>query len=948
MPTADFPGINERLGTMIGPYKLMEKIGEGGFGLVFVAEQTEPVKRKVALKVIKPGMDSKQVIARFEAERQALAMMDHPNIARVLDAGTTETGRPYFVMELVRGIPITDYCDQNHLTPAERLELFVSVCHAIQHAHQKGIIHRDIKPSNVLVTSHDGKPVAKVIDFGVAKAIHQHLTERSIYTQFAQMIGTPLYMSPEQAEMSGLDIDTRSDIYSLGVLLYELLTGSTPLERKRLAQAAYDEIRRAIREEDPQRPSDRLSTSETLPSLAASRKTEPARLSRMLKGELDCIVLKALEKDRTRRYETASGFARDIQRYLSDEVVEARPASTGYRLRKFIARNKGQVIAALIVFLALLAGIGGTTGGLIEAKRQELIAREEAEAKEHARRAEAEQRSIAEEHRTKAEQAKVQVETALQESNEARRQSDAVTSYLVKLLRSADPRMNGRDVRLADLLDRAPVELDANFPDSPKIKAQLLTAIGHTYEGLSLFANGAAMHEKALPLRLSVLGRDHPDTLNTMMHLADCYRASGRIEKAVALAKETFDLQTAKQGPNHAETLMTAAVLGNAYRTAGRMDEAIQLFEDSLKCCKHHFGTGENVTMKTMNDLAVAYRVAERFPEAVSLLKEALDAHSAKWGPDHLETLTVANNLAHAYRFAGQPNETVRLLEPCLKRCQNRLGADHPTTLSTMNNLAMGYQAIGRLPEAVSLFNKTLPLMEAKLGPDDLETLTLTVNLSETFFAARQPELALPKLNAALPRCKTSLGPDHRITITCEHDLAEAYESLGQPDKAEPLRLEIVASTRKNPGNKSVELAGSLAWLGRNYLQQKQFTKAEAVVQECLSIREKQDPNDWRTFNTKSLLGGALLGQKKYAEAEPMLLISYKGMKSRESTPGAQAARLAVQARLTEALGRLIQLYTETNKPEEVGKWQAEKDNMVCRWRRKTSIAGYEPLRWLP
>jgi serine/threonine protein kinase len=361
VPTADFAPISETVGTKIGPYKLMEQIGEGGFGLVFVAEQTEPVRRKVALKVIKPGMDSSQVIARFQAERQALAMMDHPNIARVLDAGATDSGRPFFVMELVRGIPITAYCDQNQLTPKERMELFVSVCHAIQHAHLKGVIHRDIKPSNVLVTSHDGKPVAKVIDFGVAKAIQQPLTERTIYTNFAQMIGTPLYMSPEQAEMSGLDIDTRSDIYSLGVLLYELLTGSTPLAKKRVAKAAYDESRRLIREEEPPKPSTRLSTSDSLASIAAQRHTEPAKLSKLVRGDLDWITMKALEKDRTRRYETANGLARDIQRYLADEVVEARPPSTAYRMRKFARKNRTALTTAVALVLLLVAGITAST-----------------------------------------------------------------------------------------------------------------------------------------------------------------------------------------------------------------------------------------------------------------------------------------------------------------------------------------------------------------------------------------------------------------------------------------------------------------------------------------------------------------------------------------------------------------------------------------------------------
>ena len=308
-PTLEYKTSVERPGAMIGPYKLMELIGEGGFGLVFVAEQQQPVKRRVAIKILKPGMDTSQIIARFEAERQALALMDHPNIARVLDAGATEAGRPYFVMELVRGIPITEFCDQNLLATRDRLDLLVTVCQAIQHAHQKGVIHRDIKPSNVLVTSHDGRPVAKVIDFGVAKAIHQQLTDRTIYTKFAQMIGTPLYMSPEQAEMSGLDIDTRSDIYSLGVLLYELLTGTTPIEKNRLAKAAYDEIRRVIREEDPPKPSTRLSGSgEALPSIAAQRHTEPDKLSKLMLGDLDWITMKCLEKDRTRRYETANGL----------------------------------------------------------------------------------------------------------------------------------------------------------------------------------------------------------------------------------------------------------------------------------------------------------------------------------------------------------------------------------------------------------------------------------------------------------------------------------------------------------------------------------------------------------------------------------------------------------------------------------------------------------------
>jgi serine/threonine protein kinase/Flp pilus assembly protein TadD len=359
MATVDVP-MTERPGTVIGPYKLLEQIGEGGFGVVFMAEQQQPVRRKVALKVLKPGMDTRQVNARFEAERQALALMDHPNIARVLDGGQTSSGRPYFVMDLVKGVPITEYCDQSQLTPRERLELFLSVCQAVQHAHQKGIIHRDIKPSNVLVTMQDGAPLAKIIDFGIAKTLGQQLTDKTLFTGFAQMIGTPLYMSPEQAALSNVDVDTRSDIYSLGVLLYELLTGSTPFNRERFKEVSYDEIRRIIREEEPPKPSTRISTlGQVATTACAKRKSDPRQLSRLFRGELDWIVMKALEKDRNRRYETANSFAQDIQRYLANEAVLACPPSAWYRLSKFARRNKtGLAVAGLILFFIASLGSG--------------------------------------------------------------------------------------------------------------------------------------------------------------------------------------------------------------------------------------------------------------------------------------------------------------------------------------------------------------------------------------------------------------------------------------------------------------------------------------------------------------------------------------------------------------------------------------------------------------
>jgi serine/threonine protein kinase/tetratricopeptide (TPR) repeat protein len=502
-----------------GRYTLVEKIGEGGMGEVWVARQTEPVKRQVALKLIKTGMDSRAVLARFEQERQALALMDHPNIARVLDGGMTPTGQPFFVMELVNGLPLTRFCDEMKLTPRERLELFVPICQAVQHAHQKGIIHRDLKPANILVTTVDARPVPKVIDFGVAKATAGKLTDESMATQFGAVVGTLEYMSPEQAGFSGEDVDTRADVYSLGVILYELLTGLRPIDARRLKKAAFTEMIRIIREDEPSKPSTRLSTNESLPSLAALRQVEPKRLMALLRGELDWVVMKCLEKQRERRYETASGLARDVQRYLADEVVEARPPSAAYRLRKFVRRHKGQVIAASLVLLALLAGMAGTTWGLIEARRQEQFARAETAAKEQARADEAEK---AEGERLARLDAVAATEKAV-----AAEKSEAV----LRAQAEQNANLAGMQATLAlntiqDLVSQ--VQNNLNGPGLFDLKKSLLDSALKRVDGV------AGVYEKSTSKEAT--------TLAALMELAKIYRQTGRADKAYPVLQRCLDI----------------------------------------------------------------------------------------------------------------------------------------------------------------------------------------------------------------------------------------------------------------------------------------------------------------------------------------------------------------------------------------------------------------------
>jgi serine/threonine protein kinase/tetratricopeptide (TPR) repeat protein len=606
--TAEEPAAGERPGSAVGPYKLLEQIGEGGMGVVWMAEQTRPVRRKVALKMLKVGMDTRQVVARFEAERQALALMDHPNIAHVFDGGATTSGRPFFVLELVRGVPITAFCDQNHLGVRERLGLFVDVCQAVQHAHQKGIIHRDLKPSNVLVARHDDRAVVKVIDFGIAKATGQQLTEKTLFTNFTQMLGTPLYMSPEQAQMGGLDVDTRSDIYSLGVLLYELLTGTTPFDKERLRTAGYDEIRRIIREEEPARPSTRISTlGQAAATVSVNRQCDPKKLSRVMRGELDWIVMKALEKDRNRRYETASAFAADVQRYLSDEPVQACPPTTWYRSWKFVRRNKGPVLAGSVIALVLVAGVVGTTTGLVRALAAEGRTATERDDKEKARRETLQALNLTTDE---------VVEDLLEQPGV--KLTDKRRDFLKKVLayheafaaaRADDPegrqsraqgyfRVGRIRHRLGDLRDAEAAyrdavtqqkELVADFPTRPEFRQDLANSharLGDVLTATQQPEEATAAYRAALPL-WQHLATDFPtrpefrqELANSQLHLGHQLRKTGLLEEAETAYRNAFKLRNqlvADFGPRpefRADLAVNHIILGHLLYAAHRRQEA--------------------------------------------------------------------------------------------------------------------------------------------------------------------------------------------------------------------------------------------------------------------------------------------------------------------------------------------------------------------------------------
>lgn len=672
LPRAELPWLLQP-GSMIGPYKLLEEIGHGGMGVVYLAEQSTPVQRRVALKVIKPGMDSRSVVSRFEAERQVLSLMDHPHIAKVFDGGTTDSGLPYFVMELVKGRPITQYCDERRLSLRERIALFIPVCQAIQHAHQKGIIHRDIKPTNVLVAEGDDRPLPKVIDFGVAKALDQPLSENTLFTGMGQIVGTLEYLSPEQAEGNRADIDTRSDVYSLGVLLYELLAGTTPFEPRRLRAAAFDEMLRIVREEEPPRPSTRLSSHDNLPLAASNRQSEPARLSGLLRGELDWVVMKSLEKDRNRRYESPTALADDLQRYLADEAVQACSPSRRYRVGKFLRRYRGPVVAASLITMTLLAA---TLVSSLLAVRA--ITAEQAADRELGRAIWAEKTAEKEAAHAREEAAKAQSENAT---------VAALSEFLIKdLLSQASPyEQPDPDIKLRTVVDRAAERIGTRFKDQPRVEASIRDVLSQIYDSIGKTEESDRHLERAYELSYQELGTEDPQTLRLASR-----RASA--EDSLASLQEILAMQQRKLGNYHQDTVRTVRYIALAFEIRNQPLDAITV----MKPVVEHYET-KDVGLQpdapgALNSYANLLRRVGRGEEALIVYQKALQAVDRMKGKEDPTALLLRHNVGTTLSRRGDVKEALEVFVPTFDTRHRVLGKHHLALMHTFVEMRYAIQ----------------------------------------------------------------------------------------------------------------------------------------------------------------------------------------------------------------------------------------------------------------
>jgi len=787
-------------GAVIGPYHLLQLLGHGGMGEVWLAEQKQPVRRRVAIKLIKAGMDTREVVARFESERQALALMNHPAIAKVFDAGSTPEGRPYFVMEFVSGIPITTYCDKLKLTMRQRLELFVRVCEGVQHAHQKAILHRDLKPSNVLVGEIDGTPVPRIIDFGVAKATAQGLTPDTMFTRVGTIVGTPGYMSPEQADSAGVDVDTRTDVYSLGVVLYELLVGALPLD---FSTTPLDQVQRKLREEDAPRPSTKLRTlAEKSEITAQNRGADHPTLARQLRGDLDAIALKALEKDRVRRYATPAELAADIGRYLRNEPVQARPASAGYRARKYIRRHR---VAIGVTGIAIVLLIAFAVAQTIELRR----------------------------------------------TRRERDRADRVTEFMTGMFKVSDPsEARGNDIRAREILDNAAKEIDTGLAEDPELQAQMMQVMGNVYDSLGLYSKAESLLRQAVEIRRRTMGANNPQTLKSMSDLADVLDQTSDYREAEKWSRETLDARRRVLGPENRDTLSSISLLALILDDEGHYPEAEKLNREVLDVARRTLSPQDKLITMATKRLAVDLRYEGKYAEAEKGFHEVLEIDKRTLGPDHPTVLGDLNNLGNTALLQGHYAEAEKIYRDTVQAKRRVLGPEHPETLRSMGNLALDLTNQKRYAEAEQLYRETLEIKQRTLGPEHRSTLVTMGNLANLLSVAGRYAEAEKLLRQTLETERRTLGPDHSDTLASQDTLGETLKFQNRYAEAEKVYRENLEARRRVLGVGHPDVASSafdfaevLALDGKRdeALSQLKFALEHALSREQRERMEKDE-----------------------------------------------------------------------------------------------------------
>ena len=798
-------GVPER----IGVYRVDRLLGEGGMGRVYLAEQEGPIRRRVAIKLIKLGMDTREVIARFAAERQALAMMSHANIATVFEAGATPEGRPYFALEYVDGVPITDFCDRRRLDVDRRLALFLEVCYAVQHAHQKGIIHRDLKPSNLLVELQNGKPVPKVIDFGIAKAISgEGGTEATALTRYGAWIGTPAYMSPEQADVHQPVADVRTDIYALGVVLYELLAGALPFDPERLTRAGGEEVRRILVEEEPPPPSARLPTlGERADEVARARSTERAALAKRLRGDLDWIVMKALAKEPARRYPAASELAGDVVRHLRHEPVVAGPPGVAYRLRKFVRRHRVAVAAATALIGALLAGVTGTSVGLARARRAER-----------------------------------------QASREAAIAAD-VTRFLVGLFQVSDPsEARGNSITAREILDRGARRIEEGLTADDAVRARLQQVMGTVYRELGLYAAAAPLLEGAVEI-LEREGGESPELASALVDLGVLLRWRGDFDRAHALLERSLEIQRGSGSPGGgdagrgelAQTLKEMALL---LTERGDAEAAEATYRESNALAIEVFGAEHPLVAWNLNDLANLAVARGDYGEAEPLYLRSLEIHEKTLGPDHHYVGNNLNNLANLYQYRGEYERALPLQQRALELHENLLGPKHPLVATSLGNLAVIHRQLGSHEAAEAVQRRALEIRESLLGPAHPAVALSLYHLANLRRDRGLDEAAEPLYRRALEICEQSLGAGHFQTAVVAGSLADLYRQRRDPGRAEPLFRRALESAEATVGPEHSRTAAILDGLGGLLAEAGRHVEAQGLLDRSLAIREALHARD--------------------------------------------------------------------------------------------------------